>query len=575
MAQLTAGPRLLKLGEKIDFQFSLASGEEAGEFRIFPRYLEQADPGDSFTAGGDLEWVNSLPSERLAVRFLNGRAGISYQADKPGNYLARWRVGEEVFYRYFAVIEDDWIVLGFSPFGNYPEPTLHGTGIPLDYYLPADQYKRENPVFLRLLNYHRYFGDSIIPAFPDTPDLSMEERVRVYREGLDKARSLLPDPNDVRSARVDMHHAIDPGYTETFMQIGVNDHCGLNEANAKPWLGMPEFPYFASPVDCRKVNQEPGGSVVAHQWDFCGGWHFLGPVAWHYAASEGRWDQTIKCLREGMEEAKNLTAMSGHPAFLTPLYDGVLPWTGYPNYHFKDGWGGDAMLRFVETYQRQMAFEFTKSYKLAFMRTIDLSDYYRRHYAVTPRTVFVSRTDHVLYDMWWLCHWCQEGLLIPRERIPRLTRISSIMKNRRLAETFYKDPQSCEYILVEDQKRSIRFERESPNPIWWFDYTNQTRGPHGSEITHVETPDVDVLPAPWRKEDNRWTIELTLVTRSEFPDYAIALWGLPSECDWTSVRITTTAREHLLAVNREGERHLVLFFDLKPDKTICVSLGQP
>ncbi len=48
--------------------------------------------------------------------------------------------------------------------------------------------------------------------------------------------------------------------------------------------------------------------------------------------------------------------------------------------------------------------------------------------------------------------------------------------------TPYKDPLSYEYILVEDQQRQMRFERECPHPIWYFDYTEQEHGPEGSAI---------------------------------------------------------------------------------------------
>ena len=118
------------------------------------------------------------------------------------------------------------------------------------------------------------------------------------------------------------------------MQLGVNEHCGLNEANAKPWLGMPEFPYFASPIDCRKTNQDTGGTVLAHQWDFCGGWHFVGPVSWHYKAASGNWSQAETCIRSGVTELENLAELSGHPAFAVPLYDG-LAGAGYPNPAFR------------------------------------------------------------------------------------------------------------------------------------------------------------------------------------------------------------------------------------------------
>ncbi|MBI4551317.1 MAG: hypothetical protein HY710_03565 [Candidatus Latescibacteria bacterium] len=570
MPQWTTTSRLLRVGETITFDFYLPDGLAAGEVTIFPRYLERADPGDAFIAGGDLAWVDALPSERLPLPFSGGRATLTYHPQQPGNYLARWHAGDEVFYRFFSVIEDDWVVLSFSPFIDLEsEPTLHATGIPLDYRLPVEQFDLNDPLFQKLLSYHRHYGDTIVPAFPDTPALSVEERAQVYGQGLDTARRLLPDANDARSARVEMHHDLDTGYTETLMRLGVNDHCGMWEANAKPWLGMPEFPYFSSPVDCRKANQGQGGNVVAHQWDFCGGWHFLGPVSWHYGASERQWESTAHCLRQGMTEAKNLAELSGHPAFMTPLYDGVTARNGFANGQFDERFQDRArMFEFVDRYQRLMAFEFTQSYSLAYARTIDIADYYRRHFTVTPRTVFVSKTDHILYDMWWLCDWYNRRNLLTRERLPWWTRVSTILQLRKTMHPF-KDPLSYEYILIEDQKRSIRFERESPNPIWWFDYTTQERGPEGSAITHVDTPDVEVIRSPWRQEGDGWTISLTMKTSAEFQDYAIALWGVPAA---SPCRVDTDAKECVIARNTEGEVHLVLVFDLKPDVEIQVTV---
>lgn len=585
MPQWTTTGRLLKTGEGIEFEFFLPDGITSEDLVVFPHYLERAHPGKDFVAGGDLNWLDALPAETCKLDFVAGRAGFTYHPGEPGNYIARWRAGREVFYRHFALVEDDWIVLNFSTFGPLEaEPTLHGCGIPLDYRLPVEKGIIEkpgspgpedcldpaSPLFQRFLGYQRHYGDNIIPHLPDTPDLTPQERIQRYGAWLEKARALLPD--GVRSARVDMFHDLDPGYTETFMALGINDHCGLNEANARPWLGMPEFPYFSSPLDCRKVHQEQGGSVMAHQWDFCGGWHFLGPVSWHYAAAEGQWEVALECLRQGMEEAKNLAELSGHPAFLFPLYDGVIPYKPYPNRYFSRGYGDREMARFVEQYQRQMAFEFTRQYKLVYARSIDIADYYRNHFEVTPRTVFVSKTNHVLYDMWWLCHWCNEQRLVPRERIPRETRISTIMEDRRTARVYYKDPLSHEYILVEDRKRSIRFERESPNPIWWFDYTRQTRGRQGSEINHVETPDVDVLRFQQTLEDGSVAIRLKMITSATFNDYAVAVWGLPSSYTPERFRIETDAGDFVIARNTDGEFHLILFFDLTPGAEIRVDL---
>jgi len=792
------GSRLLKLGEAIDFHFFLPDGIAAGPVEVFPRYLEQARPGEAFVAGQDPTWLDRLEPERIALSFKDGRASVTYRPRLAGSYLARWRAGGEVSYRYFAAVEQDWVVLRFSTFGGLEsKPTLHGTGIPLDYRLPVDRFRKGDPLFEKFLGYHRRHGDTIIPAFPDTPDLTVEQRVDVYGKGLKQVRALMPDPSNARTIRVEMRHDLDTGYTETFRRLGVNEHCGLNEANAKPWLGMPEFPYFSSPVDCRKTHQGEAAQVVAHQWDFCGGWHFIGPVAWHYRAAEGDWTATEKCLRRGLDELKNLASMSGHPAFAVPLYDGVVG-EDYPNPSFEGGpgsgtprcfkgcvddvfvvgralseediarvaaegasglkdaiavwtfdegsgrhvadgsgrghtadlindpqwvpgksgkalsfdgqddsvatrvpvpvksedftlgcwvkpaatqcrwanllsshnsdggtnyrglsleqdddrtnrfyliagkddrWVGQAaatqlqadvwqhfavvrrgtslthylngkvsakgpvpggvfppatnafrianwargstnpsgerdMLRFVDRYQRFIAFDVPKHYRLAYARSIDIADYYRRHFRVTPRTVFVSKTDHVLYDMWWLCNWCGPGLLVPRELIPWSTRMSSVFEMRDRVHPF-KDPLSYEYVLVEDQKRSIRFERECPNPIWWFDYTQQSSGPKGSEINYTRTPDVDIRRSGWVHDPQGWTMTLRMRTTAEFRDYAICLWGLPAEALPNASRIRTNAKEFILARNTDGQQHLVLFFDLKPHVDLSVVLLNP
>jgi hypothetical protein len=230
-----------------------------------------------------------------------------------------------------------------------------------------------------------------------------------------------------------------------------------------------------------------------------------------------------------------------------------------------------------------MSFQFTRDFKLAYARSIDIADYYRRHFEVTPRTVFVSKTDHIQYDKWWQCHWLDEGRLVTREQIPWGTRISTIMADRQAAEDgalpySYKDPMSYELIVVEDQNRSIRFERTCPNPIWWFDYTVQetaitreTAGLEASWITHTKTPDVYIVRHD-SVSDDQLTITLKMKTDAEFKDYAIALWALPNGFDPQPSRIETNATECIAAYNSEGENHLVLFFDLEPDFELRVTL---
>jgi hypothetical protein len=582
-ARWTTGGRLLKLGEAIEFTFQLPGGVAAEDVEIYPRYLERAAPGKAFVAGGSLDWVRHLKGERIKLPFKQGRVAVAYRPVKPGNYLAHWRAGQEDLWRYFAVVEDDSMVLSFSTFNDAaPEPTWHATGIPLDYRLPVEQFEPTNAIAQKLLGYNRRYGELVVPQLPDAPKLTTTERVKLYGDQLQRARTLLADPTDTRSAWLVARHDLEPGYTETLERLGVNDHCGLQEANCRPWLGMPEFPYFASPVDCRKANQGENAPVVAHQWDFCGGFHFLGPVAWHYAASEGRFNVALSCLREGMDELRNAARLSGHPIMITPLYDGVIANPGFPNRWFNEGWAARPMQEFVNRYQALFAFDFTRQYKLVFARSVDIVDYYRRHYRVTPRTVFVSKTPHILYDAYWIGYWFNYGVVITPERIPWFTSLPTVrtLRNRAVVPEHqfalpFKDPLSCEYILVEDQKRSIRFERECPNPIWWFDYTHQERGPEGSRSDPTDTPPVEVMRSQSYAAKKGLTIKLKMQTQVSFPDYAIALWNVPVSDTARGPAIQTNAKEFLLVRNTAGERHLVLYFDLRPNAEITVALANP
>ena len=93
-------------------------------------------------------------------------------------------------------------------------------------------------------------------------------------------------------------------------------------------------------------------------------------------------------------------------------------------------------------------------------------------------------------------------------------------------------------------------------------------------MTHIRTPDVEVVRSPWRLHGGVWSIDLHLVTDATFADYAIVLWGLPVSADQGPPSIQTNANTHHLARNRDDEYHLVLVFDLKPDVKITVELKQ-
>jgi hypothetical protein len=594
VAQWITGPRLLKLGEEITFDFFVPPGAEVGRLEVFTKYLGRGTELAQTSDEPPLAWLDSLPRETHELRFNNGHATFSYRPTSTGNYITRWTANGELFHRYFSVIEDDFIVLRFSSFIELEsEPTLHPTGIPIDYRLPVDQFLQGVEVFEKLLGYHRLFGDAVIPEFPDTPPtgetagMTVDDRVRDYGNALEHVRSLLPDPSDARSARIQFRHAADPGYVQVFEQLGLNDHFGLQEPNILPWLGMPEFPYFASPQDFRKPRQKTGGSVVSHTWDFCAGFHFIGPISWHYAASENDFSHAETCIRNGMDELRNMAELSGYPAIANPLYDGATRNYGYPNGEFNEGYGGPQILKFVERWQQLVAHQLTREYKLVFARSIDIADYYRRHFEVTPRTVFSSKSNHTGYDAWWNCAWGRNRTVTVQDRIPWDTRISEIMKRRGSKETvnyvnlvtgkevtavaITKDPISSEHLLIEDHRRSIRFERESPNPIWWFDYTTPDIDGHGSNIRHTMTPDVEIVRTPWSEGPER-RIDLSFVTEAEFENYAITIWGVPAKFSTDRSRIKTNARDFVLAKNRDGAFHVVLFLGLKPGLKLFLSV---
>src|SRR5690606_5097635 len=101
-----------------------------------------------------------------------------------------------------------------------------------------------------------------------------------------------------------------------------------------------------------------------------------------------------KCVNRGVAEAVLAAENSGHPVCIFPLYDGNLELT-------------DANRAFVEKFQRLVAFELTKKQPLVYARAIDIADYYRRGQPVTPRTLFLSKTDgdEIFYVMHWHNLW--------------------------------------------------------------------------------------------------------------------------------------------------------------------------
>jgi hypothetical protein len=53
------------------------------------------------------------------------------------------------------------------------------------------------------------------------------------------------------------------------------------------------------------------------------------------------------------------------------------------------------------------------------------------------------------------------------------------------------------------------------------------------------------------------------------------LWGLPIDYTTPAEDISTTAQSYTLAKNVDGETHMILHYDLKPDAEVWVVLRKP
>jgi len=136
--------------------------------------------------------------------------------------------------------------------------------------------------------------------------------------------------------------------------------------------------------------------------DFCGSWHFLGPVSWHIQSARGDISKTRHCITQGIIEYENLAQMSGHPAFVVgPLYDGY-EFFSYPRNKEPQQWQSKLEYRqkYVKEYIKLMAFEMPKNHKIVFARSIDVADYYLRISTRLPYRLCLQN-DHPWYDTWW------------------------------------------------------------------------------------------------------------------------------------------------------------------------------
>ena len=83
---------------------------------------------------------------------------------------------------------------------------------------------------------------------------------------------------------------------------------------------------------------------------------------------------------------------------------------------------------------------------------------------------------------------------------------------------------------------------------------------------------MNILRSGWECDGDAQSIRLKMKTKAAFPGYAICLWAVPAPFTADLSRIKTNAKEVIPARNVQGEFHLILVFDLKPDVELTVSV---
>ena len=116
--QWATSSRLIKLGETIEFRLYLPEGTPSEELAVFPRYLELAEPGNDFEPGGTLSWLDGLPSETIALAFVDGWASISYTPEKPGT---AWNRRYQDFILTIETVGHQRVVLDLARLGDGDE----------------------------------------------------------------------------------------------------------------------------------------------------------------------------------------------------------------------------------------------------------------------------------------------------------------------------------------------------------------------------------------------------------------------------------------------------------------------
>jgi len=562
---ITVSPRLVKMGEAAKFTLDIApSLAGTADLRVFPRYLEECDPEQARRSCVPLGWLDASSPIPLDPTFHGGHAELEYTPDRPGNYMARFRIAQKTFYRYFAAVTEEYLVYRMEGYGTLRlaehVPGMRNGGFPIDWVVPTDEDRLAPTLdpggghLVKLLEYQEVFGDLVMPGFYGATSLVENQGAHALREHVEEV------VRRMREAGIGVQRAVNdwtslPSSVEEYARAGFDVIDGIiSEGQAH--RGAPWFPYWMSDDDFLSPAEGPS-QKLGMIMDFCAGFHFHGPPDFHLAASRCNWQVAAPhadlAAREHVLIAKN--SGSG-PVFVPTLFVfGYPKWT--PQWPDPD-WTAQEEVAFCQSFLDDTAFEHARKYPIVFARCTDIADYLRRHPAPQPRRILSSVTRDWEYDQHWCPHWCNHGVDVHRGVLPFNDSLEDI-RNRR--PHVWAKPTARELIYYEDSEHQCRFEYACPKPMLWYAYDDHRRTDEFGSRPETEVPDPRIT-MEIRTDETSYEVCYRIHDGHEFPNYKLAVWDIPRE--FAECPFRTDANEFVLVRNSEDDYRGILVFDLKP-----------
>lgn len=561
--------RLTDVGERIRFTLTGdASMSSDMDFAIFPRYLEECDPDQARRSCVPLAWLDGNPSIPLEPTFHDCYAELEYTPERPGNYIARVRFGEKTFYRYFAAVDEQYLVYRMEGYGTLRLKEhvagMRNGGFPIDWVIPTDEDRLQpalehgNGDLEQLLVYQDVFADLLMPGFYGAKSLVENQGIRALREHLGDVVERM------RKAGIRVDRAVNdwtalPSAVEEYARAGFDVVDGIIP-EGETHRGAPWFPYWMADREFLSPAEGPS-QTLGMIMDFCAGFHFHGPPDFHMAASMCNWQIAAPHADLAAREHVLIAENSGSgPVFVPTLFV-----FGYPKWtqQWPDSdWTQGQEIEFCQSFLDDTAFEHARKYPIVFARCTDIADYMRRHPEPQPRRILSSVTRDWRYDRFWSPEWCNLGVDAYRDVLPFNDSLEDIRARR---PAVWAKPTSRELIYYEDSVHQCRFEYACPKPMLWYSYDDHRRTAEFGSRPETDVPDPEITMET-RIDQAGFDVRYRIQNGREFPNYKLAVWHIPREFAQCSPQ--TNASEFVRVRNSEDDYRGILVFDLKPEMEV-------